>query len=158
MPPAGSGIPTRDTFEVPPDRAWVPMEHSEGVYFVESARERVGPCPLEDARREASRLNEYELVIALAEAIRAGERGSDLDRLAGEERFAGAADPMLAAALVVLHERSESDEAVEITEELQGVQIGRFLALVGTSHVRVDEYDTPDAAGLHFELLCEGAA
>ena len=36
---------------------WVPVEHDEGVFYVESAKERVGPFSREEAHTEAARLN-----------------------------------------------------------------------------------------------------
>jgi hypothetical protein len=36
---------------------WVPVEHDEGVFYVESAKERIGPFSREEALTEAARLN-----------------------------------------------------------------------------------------------------
>lgn len=143
---------TRASFAFPGEREWGVAEHSDGIYFAESASERVGPFPAEAAHREAARRNEYELLIALAEAMLATD--GTLRRLAGESRFASAFDPLLGAALTVLYERGEYDEAVE-TERGPVVLVDRFLALAEPAGVVVREYDTPDEAERNFEVLRE---
>jgi hypothetical protein len=36
---------------------WTPVEHDEGVFYLESGGERLGPCSREEAYPEADRLN-----------------------------------------------------------------------------------------------------
>ncbi len=36
---------------------WVPVEHDDGVFYVESAKERIGPFSRKEADTEAARLN-----------------------------------------------------------------------------------------------------
>ena len=159
MAPAGDGAPSRSNFITPVEREWVPLEDGEGVFFVESGADdgRWGPLPREEARREATRLNEYEFVVALAEAVRTAEGKSTLDRFASEARFESASDPLLAAALVVLYERDEYDEALEVDDEPPTVRIDRFLLRAGPSRVLVREFDTPEDAGFNLESLHEEA-
>jgi hypothetical protein len=145
---------TRASFPVPEGREWGVAEHSDGVFFAESGTHRVGPFPAEAAHREANRQNEYELVIALAEAMLEAEGEPELARLVGEARFAAAYDPRLAAAIAVLHERGEYDECAE-TERGAVVFIDRFLALLEPGGVVVREYDSPADAEPNFEVLCE---
>lgn len=77
----GAPPPSRRSFSPPADREWAAREHSEGVYFAESATERVGPFPAEAAEREATRRNEYELVAALARVLRREGGGGRLEEL-----------------------------------------------------------------------------
>lgn len=42
---------TRASFSLPGEREWVAVEHSDGVYFVESTTHRIGPLPAEAAHR-----------------------------------------------------------------------------------------------------------
>lgn len=145
---------SRAAFPVPERREWGVAEHSDGVFFAESGAHRVGPFPTEGAHREANRQNEYELVIALAEAMLEAEGEPELARLVGEARFAAADDPRLAAAIAVLHERGEYDECAE-TERGAVVLVDRFLALFEPGGVVVREYDSPADAEPNFEVLCE---
>lgn len=145
---------TRAAFSVPEMREWGVAEHSDGVFFAESGTHRVGPFPAEAAHREAARQNEYELLIALAEAMLETEGEPELARLVAEPRFAGAHDPRLAAAIAVLYERGEYDECTE-TERGAVVLVDRFLALFEPSGVVVREYDSPADAEPNFEVLCE---
>jgi hypothetical protein len=145
---------TRASFSVPEGREWGVAEHSDGVFFAESGTHRVGPFPAEAAYREAARQNEYELVIALAEAMLEAEGEPELARLVSEPRFAGAGNPRLAAAIAVLHERGEYDECAE-TERGPVVLVDRFLALFEPGGVVVREYDSPAEAEPNFEVLCE---
>lgn len=102
---------TRAAFPVPEGREWGVVEHSDGVFFAESGTLRVGPFPAEAAHREANRQNEYELEIALAEAMLEAEGEPELARLVGEARFATAHDPRLAAAIAVLQEPANTTSA-----------------------------------------------
>ena len=145
---------TPGSFALPDGREWGVAEHSDGVFFAESGTHRVGPFPAEAAHREAVRQNEYELVIALAEAMLEAEGEPELARLVGESRFAGAHDPRLAVAIAVLHERGEYDECAE-TEREAVVLVDRFLALFEPDGVLVREYDSPADAETSFEVLCE---
>jgi len=145
---------TRASFALPGERSWGAAEHSDGVCFAESAAERVGPFPAETAHREAVRRNEYELVIALAEAMLAPNGVSELERLASKPRFAIAFDPLLAAALTVLYERGEYDEAVE-TEDGPVALVDRFLVSIELAAVLVREYDTPREAEHSFGVFRE---
>lgn len=145
---------TRAAFSVPEGREWGVVEHSDGVFFAESGTHRIGPFPAEAAHREAARQSEYELVIALAEAMLEVEGEPELACLVSEPRFAGAHDPRLAAALAVLHERGEYDECAE-TERGPVVLVDRFLALFEPGGVLVREYDSPSDAEPNFEVLSE---
>ncbi len=129
-------------------------EYSAGVFFAASGTHRVGPFPAEAAHREAARQNEYELLIALVEAMLETEGKPELARLVAEPRFAGAHDPRLAAAIAVLHERGEYDECAE-TECGPVVLVGRFLALFEQGGVVVREYDSSGDAEHNFEVLSE---
>jgi hypothetical protein len=146
--------PTRANFSPPGEREWGVTEHSEGVFFAQSGSERVGPFPAEAAHREVKRQNEYELIVALAEAFLAAEGARELVRIATELRFATAFDRRLAAAIVVLHEREEYDDVAE-TERGPVVLVDRFLALLEPRGVVVHEYDSPADAEVNFEVLCE---
>lgn len=145
---------TRASFPLPGEREWVALEYHDGVYFVESATERIGPLPVEAAHREAARQNEGELIVALAEAMLGAEGGPELDEVAGEPRFATASERRVSAAIVVLHERGEYDECAE-TERGPVVLVDRFLALLEPGGVLLREYDTPAEAEANFEVLCE---
>lgn len=145
---------TRARFSVPDGREWGVAEHSNGVFFAESGTHRVGPFPAEAAHREAARSNEYELVIALAEAMLEAEGEPELARLLAERRFAAALDPRLAAAIAVLHERGEYDEVAQ-TERGPVVLADRFLALFEPGGVVVREYDSSADAEVNFEVLSE---
>ena len=145
---------TRASFSPPDGREWVVLEHSEGLFFVESRTHRIGPFPAEAAYREAVRQNEGERILALAEAMLAAEGGPELEEVAAEPRFATASERALAAAIAVLHERSEYDEWAE-TERGPVVLVDRFLALLEPGGVLLREYDTPDVAATNFEVLCE---
>jgi hypothetical protein len=140
---------TRAHFSLPGEREWGVAEHSDGVFFVESASERVGPFPSEAAHREADRQNEYELLLMLAEAVLATQGEPGLARLSAEPRFATACDPPLAAAIALLHERGDYDECTE-TERGPVVRIDRFLALLEPGGVVVRECDSPAAAEDYF--------
>lgn len=146
--------PTRAGFAIPGDREWAAVEHSDGVYFAESASERVGPFPAEGAQRQAVRQNEYELVIALARATAEGSAEGSLDERATQHRFSGTFDPLLAAALSELHRRGEYDEQAR-TERGPVALIDRFLLLDEADGVEVREYDAPEEALSNFEVLCE---
>lgn len=145
---------TRASFSLPGEREWVVLEHSEGVFFAESATHRIGPFPCEAAYREAARQNEGELIVSLSEAILAAEGDLELDQVSAEPRFATAFERRLAAAIAVLHERGEYDDCEE-TERGPVVLVDRFLALLEPGGVALREYDTPDEAKANFEVLCE---
>lgn len=52
------GRPRRNQTVVFAERdSWTPVEHDEGVFYVESETERIGPYPREEAQAEAVRLN-----------------------------------------------------------------------------------------------------
>lgn len=145
---------TRATFSPPAEREWGVAEHSEGVFFAESASHRIGPFPAEAAHREASRQNEGELILALAEAMLAAEGGPELAELVGEPRVGAAEGRWLAAAIAVLHERGEYDECAG-TGRGPVVLVDRFLGLLEPCGALLREYDTPAEAEANFEVLCE---
>lgn len=145
---------TRSSFSLPGEREWGVAEHSEGVFFAESGSHRIGPFPAEAAYREATRQNEGELIVAVAEAMLAAEGGPELAELAGEPRFEAAEGRWLAAAIAVLYERGEYDECAD-TERGPVVLVDRFLALLEPGGVLLREYDTPAEAEANFEVLCE---
>ncbi|MBS1895480.1 MAG: hypothetical protein JST59_29625 [Actinobacteria bacterium] len=129
-------------------------EHSDGVFFAESGTHRIGPFAFEAAHREAARLNEYEVVIALAEAMLEAKGELGLAGLVVEPRFAGAVDPRLGAAIAVLHEHGEYDACAE-TGYGPVVLVDRFLAVLERGGVVVHEYDSPSQAEANFEVLRE---
>lgn len=146
---------SRASFSLPSEREWIVLEHSEGVYFAESATHRIGPFPAEAAHREAVRQNESELIVALAEAMLAAEGGPELDRVADERRFVSASERRIAAAIAILYERGEYDGCEE-TEHGPVVLVSRFLALFEPSGVALREFDTADEAEANLEVLREG--
>jgi hypothetical protein len=151
---AGALAPDRRSFSLPGDREWAPREHSEGVYFAESATERIGPFPAEAADREVARQNEYELVVALASALHREAGGTALEELAAESRFDRCEDRLLGAALFVLVASEDFDERAE-TSRGPVVLIDRFLVLIEPEGVVVREYDSAAQAEPNFEALRE---
>ncbi len=146
--------PSRTHLEPPPERVWGVVEHSDRVFYVESAKERIGPFPAEAAHREADRQNEYELVIAVARAMLGSADPDALEKVAAQSRFEGAFDPLLAAALHELYSCGECDESCETAAGPVAI-IDRFLLLVEPTGVAVREYDSPEDAIPNFEVLCE---